>query len=99
MKDEAPILIVGAGQAGATAAAALRSLGHAGRIVMVGNERLLPYERPPLSKAVLSDAAMDERIGIHPAGFHAEQSIELWLDTEVTAIDASRSVAQCRNRR
>lgn len=99
MTHDAPILIVGAGQAGATAAAALRSFGHAGRIVMVGNERRLPYERPPLSKAVLSDAAMDERIGIHAAGFHAEQSIELWLDTEVTAIDASRSVAQCRDGR
>ncbi|MBT2304139.1 FAD-dependent oxidoreductase [Variovorax paradoxus] len=95
MSHDAPILIVGAGQAGATAAAALRAFGHTGRIVMVGNERPLPYERPPLSKAVLSDAAMDERIGIHPAGFHGERSIELRLGTEVTSIDAARSIAHC----
>ncbi|VTU17715.1 NAD(P)/FAD-dependent oxidoreductase [Variovorax sp. RA8] len=95
MSHEDPILIVGAGQAGATAAAALRAFGHAGRIVMVGSEQPLPYERPPLSKAVLCDAAMDERIGIHPAGFHADHSIELRLGTVVASIDAARSVAHC----
>lgn len=93
MSDQAPILIVGAGQAGATAAAALRSFGHAGRIVMVGSETPLPYERPPLSKAVLSDAAMDAQIGIHPAGFHAEKAIELRLGSRVTAIDTLQSLA------
>ncbi|WP_076998890.1 NAD(P)/FAD-dependent oxidoreductase [Variovorax sp. KK3] len=94
MAESDPILIVGAGQAGATAAAALRSGGFAGRIVMVGREAPLPYERPPLSKAVLSDAAMDDRIGIHPAGFHGEQSIELRLGADVVAIDAKTSVAR-----
>ncbi|OUM00490.1 NAD(P)/FAD-dependent oxidoreductase [Variovorax sp. JS1663] len=89
-----PILIVGAGQAGATAAAALRTGGFDGRIVMVGREAPLPYERPPLSKAVLSDAAMDARIGIHPVGFHAEQAIELRLGVEVVAIDTAASVAR-----
>ena len=89
-----PILIVGAGQAGATAAAALRKGGFDGRIVMVGREAPLPYERPPLSKAVLADAAMDGRIGIHPAGFHAEQAIELRLGAAVVAIDPAASIAR-----
>ncbi|MCA0243612.1 MAG: FAD-dependent oxidoreductase [Proteobacteria bacterium] len=48
-----PIAIVGAGQAAARAAQALRALGHAGAITMVGDEPHRPYERPPLSKAVL----------------------------------------------
>ncbi len=48
-----PIVIVGAGQAAARAAHALRALGHAGGIALVGAEPHPPYERPPLSKAVL----------------------------------------------
>ena len=95
MTDDALFLIVGAGQAGATAAAALRAFGHAGRIVVVGGERPLPYERPALSKSVLSDAAMDAQIDIHPTGFHAERSIELRLGIRITAIDAARALAHC----
>ena len=49
----APIVIVGAGQAAARAAHALRGNGHVGTVTMVGEERHLPYERPPLSKSVL----------------------------------------------
>lgn len=52
---EASILILGAGQAAARAAQALRSQGYAGSIVMLGAEPHFPYERPPLSKAVLVD--------------------------------------------
>jgi len=94
MTAAAPFLIVGAGQAGATAAAALRTLGHTGRIVLAGDEASLPYERPPLTKAVLADAGMDGRIGIHPAGFHDAQSIELRLGAGVVAIDAARRLAR-----
>jgi len=47
------IAIVGAGQAAARAAQELRALGHAGAITLIGAEAHRPYERPPLSKAVL----------------------------------------------
>ena len=47
-------LILGAGQAGGWAAVTLREAGFAGRIVLIGEEPWLPYERPPLSKAVLT---------------------------------------------
>ncbi|CAN7739776.1 NAD(P)/FAD-dependent oxidoreductase [Variovorax paradoxus] len=54
------IAIVGAGQAGGWAAQTLRSEGFAGRVVLVGDEPHRPYERPPLSKAVLAgDAPAD----------------------------------------
>ncbi|WP_454752775.1 NAD(P)/FAD-dependent oxidoreductase [Cupriavidus necator] len=95
MSQDAPILIVGAGQAGAMAAAELRRLGHGGRIVMAGGEAHAPYERPPLSKSVLADGAQDGKIGVHPAGFYAGQDIELRLGTTVTALDPARSVAHC----
>ena len=51
------IIIVGAGQAGGWAAATLRKEGYAGRVVLIGDEPHVPYERPPLSKAVLKGKA------------------------------------------
>ena len=51
------IVIVGAGQAGGWAAQTLRSEGFKGRIVLIGDEPHRPYERPPLSKAVLAGDA------------------------------------------
>jgi 3-phenylpropionate/trans-cinnamate dioxygenase ferredoxin reductase subunit len=54
------IVIVGTGQAGGWAAQTLRKEGHAGPIVLIGDELHLPYERPPLSKAVLSGDAPAE---------------------------------------
>jgi 3-phenylpropionate/trans-cinnamate dioxygenase ferredoxin reductase subunit len=82
------IVIVGAGQAGATAAAELRRQGFAGRVVLIGDEPHAPYERPPLSKDVLlqPDAA---RCAIHADDFYAQQSIELRLGVPVTGLDAN----------
>lgn len=51
------IAIVGAGQAGGWAAQTLRNEGFKGKVLLVGNEAHRPYERPPLSKAVLSGEA------------------------------------------
>lgn len=51
------IVIVGAGQAGGWAAQTLRTEGFKGHVVLVGDESHRPYERPPLSKAVLSGEA------------------------------------------
>ncbi|WP_035665049.1 NAD(P)/FAD-dependent oxidoreductase [Bradyrhizobium sp. Ec3.3] len=49
------MVIVGAGEAGTAAAIALREGGWRGRVVLIGNENMLPYERPPLSKAILTE--------------------------------------------
>ncbi len=54
------IVIVGAGQAGGWAAQTLRKEGHTGRVVLIGDEQHIPYERPPLSKAVLAGEAAAE---------------------------------------
>ncbi|AXF26094.1 pyridine nucleotide-disulfide oxidoreductase [Burkholderia pyrrocinia] len=82
-------MIVGAGQAGTTAAAELRRRGFDGRIVLIGDEAHLPYERPPLSKDVLVKPG-DTRIALFPASFYDEQRIELRLGTRVVAIDPDR---------
>ncbi|VTU40436.1 Anthranilate 1,2-dioxygenase system ferredoxin--NAD(+) reductase component [Variovorax sp. PBS-H4] len=97
MARSLPILIVGAGQAGATAAASLRALGHDGPIVMVGSESGAPYERPPLSKAVLLDAATEQRLAIHPAGFHEAQGIELRTGITVSSLDTANAIAHCND--
>lgn len=80
------IVIVGAGQAGASAAAELRRQGHAGRVVLIGDEPHAPYERPPLSKDVLlqPDTA---RCAIHAEDFYARHAIELRLGATVAALD------------
>ncbi|MFP5515350.1 MAG: FAD-dependent oxidoreductase, partial [Alphaproteobacteria bacterium] len=53
LQDDKTIVIVGAGQAGGTAAATLRQYGFKGKVVLIGDEPLLPYQRPPLSKTYL----------------------------------------------
>ena len=54
--DHGNYVILGGGLAGATAARALREQGATGRIILVCEERILPYHRPPLSKPTASDA-------------------------------------------
>ncbi|RZL85793.1 MAG: ferredoxin reductase [Variovorax sp.] len=88
------VLIVGAGQAGATAAAALRDFGYQDRIFMVGAEQPLPYERPPLSKAMLSGSGAVGEILVHPAGFHDEKEIETLLGAEVSSLDVRGHTAE-----
>jgi 3-phenylpropionate/trans-cinnamate dioxygenase ferredoxin reductase subunit len=79
--------IVGAGLAGGKAAEALRAQGFDGRLVLIGAERHLPYERPPLSKAYLAGNAERDSMVVHEQGWYDEQQVELMLGSEVTAID------------
>ncbi|MEM5429190.1 NAD(P)/FAD-dependent oxidoreductase [Cupriavidus oxalaticus] len=83
----ATIVIVGAGQAGGWAARTLRSEGFAGRLVLIGDEAHPPYERPPLSKAVLAGEAAPASTWLHkPEAFEALR-MEWWVDTRVARID------------
>lgn len=86
-------IIIGAGQAGAWVARTLRAEGFAGRIVLIGAEPYYPYERPPLSKAVLKgEAQADSATLLSPAEAQAA-SIECWLGAEVADIDrAGRTI-------
>jgi 3-phenylpropionate/trans-cinnamate dioxygenase ferredoxin reductase component len=87
-------VIAGAGLAGAKAAEALRAEGFEDRIVLVGEEPELPYERPPLSKEYLRGEVPREQPRVHDDGFYAEHDVELLAGTAVTAIDAgARTIA------
>jgi 3-phenylpropionate/trans-cinnamate dioxygenase ferredoxin reductase subunit len=81
-------VIVGAALAGATAAVTLRDEGFEGEIQLIGAERQLPYNRPPLSKGYLRGEERFEDQLVNPAGAYAEKGIELRLGTPATAIDA-----------
>ena len=86
------IAVIGASLAGAKAAEAARDAGFDGRVVLIGDEPGLPYERPPLSKAVLRGEKQPDTARVHPGDFYADHDIELVHD-RVTALDApSRTV-------
>lgn len=80
-------VIAGASLAGAKAAEALRSEGFAGRIVLIGDEPVRPYERPPLSKAYLRGEVGFDDAAVHPPRFYTDHDIELLTSTTVTSID------------
>ena len=86
-------VIVGAGLAGAKAAESLREQGFDGRIVLVGAEPELPYERPPLSKTYLRGESPREDARVHPDDFYAQHDIDLRMSTTVERIDAAANEA------
>jgi 3-phenylpropionate/trans-cinnamate dioxygenase ferredoxin reductase subunit len=83
------VVIVGAGQAGFEVAASLRSRGYAGRVVLVGAEPALPYQRPPLSKGVLAGAPADAT-ALRPEAFFADQEIELLAGERALEVERRR---------
>lgn len=83
----AGVVIVGAGHAGGTAAALLRQYGYEAPITMVGEEPLIPYQRPPLSKAWLKGEADGDSLALRPLEFYAEQGIDLRLGVVVDSLN------------
>jgi 3-phenylpropionate/trans-cinnamate dioxygenase ferredoxin reductase component len=88
------IVIIGGGQAGAQAIDTLRREGFEGRIVLVSEERELPYQRPPLSKKFLAGELAAERLPFRHQSFYDEHRIELKLGIRAVRLDpAARRVA------
>ena len=72
-------VIAGASLAGAKAAETLRDEGFDGDIVLIGAEPERPYERPPLSKGYLLGNDPRDSVYVHPAGWYAENGVDLLL--------------------
>jgi len=81
-----PIVIVGAGQAGVALAAKLRALGYSGGLILIGDENVPPYQRPPLSKKYVSGELDVERLLIRPRDWYSLQNVELRLEQRVVAL-------------
>lgn len=78
------VVIVGAGQAGFQTAASLRERDFDGRIILLGNESGLPYQRPPLSKGFLTSEDPEESgLSLRPITFYDRRDIELKYGTAV----------------
>jgi 3-phenylpropionate/trans-cinnamate dioxygenase ferredoxin reductase subunit len=73
--------------AGARTAEALRNLGCEGRIVLVGAEQEVPYERPPLTKGYLAGTAPRENLAVVAGHWYAEHDVELELGTAAVTLD------------
>ena len=71
------VVVVGGGAAGVAAAETLRQEGFTGKLTVLGDEPELPYDRPPLSKQVLTGAWTTERTRLREAGHYADLSIRL----------------------
>ncbi|MGH2382055.1 MAG: NAD(P)/FAD-dependent oxidoreductase [Candidatus Limnocylindria bacterium] len=85
------VVIAGGGLAGATAAFALRERSFQGRVVLVGDEQVPPYERPPLSKGYLRGESTLENAQVRPLADYEAQGIELLRGRRAVTLDpASR---------
>ncbi|MBI5240757.1 MAG: NAD(P)/FAD-dependent oxidoreductase [Elusimicrobia bacterium] len=81
-------VIVGAGLAGVSAAAAIRERDHDGTILLMGAEKHPPYDRPPLSKGLWTGAKNMAMISLHAPAFYDQDGITLALGRRAIGIDA-----------
>ena len=91
--EQASVVIAGAGLAGARCAEALRAAGHRGRIVVLGDEPNAPYERPALSKDVLTGARAGAALALRAPGFWQAHRIEVRTGSPVEALDVEARLA------
>jgi 3-phenylpropionate/trans-cinnamate dioxygenase ferredoxin reductase component len=93
------VVVIGGGQAAGWVVKTLRKEGFDGRLVMIADEIHLPYERPPLSKAVLSGEADIDTVRIVKPDEFAALNVEAWQPDCATKIDrAARVVTTCTGR-
>ncbi|MCD9196827.1 NAD(P)/FAD-dependent oxidoreductase [Aeromicrobium wangtongii] len=87
-------VILGAGIAGVSAAAAMRAAGHTGQIHLVGDEPGLPYRRPPVSKEIIRGEKTADDIRIKKAEWFGQKDITLHTGTPADAIDTDRRIVR-----
>ena len=87
MASEQTVVVAGASLAGAKAAETLREEGFEGQVVLIGDEAVRPYERPPLTKGYLRGEEDFDAAAVHPADYYDEHDIELRTSTTVAAVD------------
>ncbi|MFD7547747.1 NAD(P)/FAD-dependent oxidoreductase [Streptomyces sp. NPDC059578] len=91
--EDQTFVIIGGGLTGAKAAETLREEGFSGRVILIGDERDHPYERPPLSKGYLLGKAERDSVFVHEPAWYAQHDVELHLGQTVDLIDrATRTV-------
>lgn len=86
--EEAGIVIVGSGLAAVCALEGMREAGYVGQVTMIGEERQMPYDRPPLSKQVLKEPGAEARIELRDGAIFDAPMTRLLRGRCVAEIDA-----------
>jgi 3-phenylpropionate/trans-cinnamate dioxygenase ferredoxin reductase component len=87
MLSDHSYIIIGAGLSGASAVEGIRERDQQGSILLLGAEKDLPYDRPPLSKQLWTGGKTIAEIVLHDEAFYKSNSVDLRLGTEVAQID------------
>ncbi|HET8704903.1 MAG TPA: FAD-dependent oxidoreductase, partial [Pseudomonadales bacterium] len=90
-------IVIGASHAGSQLATAVRKEGWTGKIIVIGDEKPLPYHRPPLSKALLNGEKDASQIEILKAPVYEKAEVEFKLGVRVTGLDASKKQVSLDN--
>jgi NADPH-dependent 2,4-dienoyl-CoA reductase/sulfur reductase-like enzyme len=91
MVDQAyTYVIVGGGLAGASAVEGIRERDKTGDLLLIGAERHLPYDRPPLSKKLWFGKKKVEEIFLHDQKFYDENGVTLELGVTVSSLDSKQ---------
>jgi len=83
-------IVIGAGQAGGEVISKLRDEGHEDRIVLIGQENYLPYQRPPLSKKYMAGEMTLERLFLRPIKYYRDKEIELHIGKRALKINPNQ---------
>lgn len=87
MMAQQTVVIVGAGHGGFQLAASLRQHGFDGRILLLADEPVLPYQRPPLSKDYLDGKIGFDLLLMRPDSFYRDHNIDLFQGARAEDID------------
>jgi NADPH-dependent 2,4-dienoyl-CoA reductase/sulfur reductase-like enzyme len=90
-------VVVGAGLSGCYAVEGIRTLDKTGPILLAGNEKHLPYDRPPLTKKLWFGKKKVEEIFVHERQYFIDNNVDVALDTRVMKIDAANRTITCEN--
>ncbi|WP_324652284.1 NAD(P)/FAD-dependent oxidoreductase [Georgenia sp. H159] len=90
MDEPRSVVVVGGGLAAAKVAQGLREGAFPGAVTVIGEERELPYARPPLSKGYLTGSQTQAGLGARPPRWYVENDVDLVLGSPVTALDLDR---------
>ena len=90
----ATTIVIGAGQAGAEVVSKLRDQGHEDRLVLIGQENYLPYQRPPLSKKYMAGEMTLDRLFLRPKEFYTEKNVELHIGKSALRIDPDQKIVE-----
>jgi 3-phenylpropionate/trans-cinnamate dioxygenase ferredoxin reductase subunit len=94
MSAEPGMVVVGAGKAGARAIVAFREFGWQGPVTLIGDEALVPYDRPPLSKSAISAEEEPRPVELVDRSIIDALNVDFIAGTAATGIDRARKVVK-----